>query len=43
MLESISSTFYARIFLHNFWHPKLQSCILCLDFFEAKISAQMRV
>jgi len=38
MHESISSTFYACIFCTKFWHQNLQSSVLGLKFFGAKIS-----
>jgi len=38
-LESILSTFYASVLCTKFWHLKLQSCVLGLKFFGAKISA----
>ncbi len=37
MLESISSMIYAGIFLMKFRREKLQSCVLGLKFFGAKI------
>jgi len=40
ILPSISSTSYARIFRTKFWRQKLQSCVLGLKFFVAKISVQ---
>jgi len=36
-LESISLMFYACIFCTKFWHQKLQSCVLGLKCFVAKI------
>jgi hypothetical protein len=40
--ESISSMFYARVFCKKCWHQKLQSCVLCLKFFGAKILYEKR-
>jgi len=37
---SISSTFYTHLFASIFWRQKLQSCVLGLKFFGAKISAK---
>jgi len=34
--ESISSTFYERVFCTKFWDQKLQSCVLGLKFFGTK-------
>jgi len=39
-LESISSTFYSCVFCTKFWSQKLQSCVLGLKIFGAKILAK---
>jgi len=41
-LQSISSTFYARVFYAKFWRQKIQSCVLGLRFFGAKILYKKR-